>query len=82
MVEYEKTYTFDNGRAEFEAHAFTDEHPNEYGNGTLLVIDVLNKKSGRTNHMLFDIRYTKVWKWEGIDDIVRNELNVRYDAGL
>ena len=56
MIEYSKQYKFENELAKFNLSAKTFEHPNPYGNGTILVIEVESVRHSNGKQS-YDIRY-------------------------
>ena len=57
MIHYEERFTFANEIGKFNVRAHTEEHPSDYGNGTMLKFDVLCDQPGYGGDMSFDVRY-------------------------
>ena len=57
MVEYMERFCFTNDVGEFVVCAHTEEHPSDYGNGTLLVLDV-ESDFPCERRQSFDVRYS------------------------
>ena len=58
MIHYDETFEFDNSVGHFKIHAYTEEHPSGYGNGTLLRFDV-DSDFPVPRHQSFDVRYER-----------------------
>ena len=79
MVEYSEHFEFTNGVGAFAIDARTEEHPSDYGNGTLLVLDI-ESDFPCERRRLFDIRYEQVGGTEDVAsiarEVIRNEFGV------
>lgn len=77
MVDYREMFEFENDCGKFRVHAHAEEHPSDYGNGTLLVLDV-ESDFPCERRMLFDVRYE-----EGdMPSIARRALRERFGVDL
>ncbi len=77
MVDYRERFHFTNEFGEFTVEAHTEEHPSDYGNGALLVLDV-ESDFPCERRMLFDVRYE-----EGdMPSIARRALKERFGVDL
>ena len=56
MIEYNEKFNFANDVGEFTVLARTEEHPSDYGNGTILRFDIESDYPCE-RRMLFDVRY-------------------------
>ena len=77
MIEYKEQFHFTNDVGVFTVNAHTEEHPSDYGNGTLLRFDITSDFPCE-RVMFFDVRY------EGNDmaDIVRKLLKNHFGVDV
>lgn len=77
MIHYDETFEFDNELGHFKVHAYTEEHPSDYGNGTLLRFDI-ESDFPCDRHRLFDVRYEQ----EDIAKIARLLVKQEFGAKI
>lgn len=75
MIEYSETFEFENELGRFKIDAYTQEHPSQYGNSTLLRFDI-ESDYPVPHHRLFDIRY----EHEAMEKIAR--LLIKQEFGV
>ena len=73
MIEYSETFGFDNEVGHFTVHASTEEHPSDYGNGTMLVLDI-ESDFPCERRRCFDVRYEPVSSRENIASLARSVI--------
>jgi hypothetical protein len=78
MIQFDKTYRFSNDFGEFAIKAYTEEHPSDYGNGTLLRFDVESEPKAYGRYRSFDIRYEHVHDADGVEEIVKRIIESDY----
>lgn len=78
MIDYLRLYQFENDLAKFSLLAETFEHPTDYGNGTLLVMDTKSDPKGFSSRNSYDIRYEPVSTADDVDDIVLDLIENNY----
>lgn len=82
MIKYIKLYRFKNELAEFSLLAETFEHPNAYGNGTLLVVDVKSVPRIFSSRKNYDIRYESVSSPKEIEEMVIGLIERDYGVSV
>lgn len=79
MIEYGRTFKFENDLAKFTVNAMTQEHPSNYGNGTLLVLDVESEpRLPIEKRISFDIRYNDCSTWDDVHEIALQVIRERF----
>ena len=73
MIEYRESFDIENDHGRFHLEAATEEHPNDYGNGTLLRI-----VPDRGMPMSFDLRYSGACGPGDVAWVARNQIEKRY----
>ena len=81
MIEFSRTYEFENEFGAWKFKVETGEHPTRYGNGMLLVITPIAYPEHFNSYDLteqFDIRYNNIRSTDDIHELVMHVLEQSY----